>query len=98
MNDLILQDAQAAPHLFFWNGPVDRREIDEWTARRGWLIPDDLSEFWATTGGGEIFEGETLLRPLISPDGQEEVAQELQTGATIGECLAILLCFTRVLV
>jgi hypothetical protein len=75
MSSLILNDAQAAPRVFLWNGPVDHEEIKQWIARRGWVIPPDLLELWTITGGGEIFESERILRPLISRDGQEEVAQ-----------------------
>ena len=78
MNSLILEDAQRAPQLFLWNGPVGRRAIDEWVALRGWTIPADLLELWTITGGGEIFESERFLPPLVSRDGQEEVAQVTQ--------------------
>lgn len=75
MTSLILEDAQRAAALFLWRGPVGRRAIEKWVAQRGWKIPGDLLEFWTMTGGGEIFEGEKFLAPLISPRGEEEIAQ-----------------------
>jgi hypothetical protein len=71
-------DARLLSSVFLWHGSIDHNEIAEWIRRRGWLIPKDLIEFWAATGGGEIFESESVLRPLISPDGQEEVEQVTQ--------------------
>jgi hypothetical protein len=75
VNSLILGDALFAPGLFLWNGPVDRLELDRWIALRGWAVPADLLEFWTTTGGGEILESESFLRPLVSPDGEDEMAR-----------------------
>ncbi len=75
MKSQILVDGAAAPHLFLWNGPVGRQHILDWIAERHWVISPDLVEFWAATGGGEILESERLLRPLLEPQGQEEVAQ-----------------------
>jgi hypothetical protein len=42
---------------------------------RGWTLPRDLLDFWTVTGGGEIFESEGFLPPLVSADGQEEIGQ-----------------------
>jgi hypothetical protein len=75
MTCLILEDARKVPALFIWNGPVERRDIDEWSARHGWVIPEDLLQFWTSTGGGEVLESETFLRPLVSAGGHEEVAE-----------------------
>lgn len=75
MKGLILEDAQRAPQLFLWKGSVDRRAIDEWVALHGWKIPSDLRELWTLTGGGEIFESERFLVPLLSQSGDEEIAQ-----------------------
>jgi hypothetical protein len=30
------------------------------------LLPSDLLDFWCATGGGDIFESETILRPAVS--------------------------------
>lgn len=73
MKSAILADAQAAPDLFRWNGPIERRQIEEWVVRHNWVIPADLLEFWTTTGGGEILETERFLPPLVSANGEEEI-------------------------
>lgn|SRR5262249_4341253 len=75
MNSIVLDDARAVPNLFLWNGPVDRRKIDDWITNRGWVIPDDLRRFWTVTGGGETFESEKFLQPLVSADVDDSVAQ-----------------------
>jgi SMI1/KNR4 family protein SUKH-1 len=72
--NMILRDAATASHLFMWNGPIDRRRVDRWVEGHGWRLPEDLLEFWSVTGGGEMFETETMLRPLRSDDdGREEI-------------------------
>jgi hypothetical protein len=63
------------PSVFVWNGPIDRQAIDEWLLKHAWTLPSDLVDFWAITGGGEVFESETFLRPAVSSDGEDEVAQ-----------------------
>ncbi len=63
----LVTDAERKPHLFMWNGPIAPERLDAWAAAQGWVIPPDLRAFWCTTGGGEMFETETLLGPLDDP-------------------------------
>lgn len=56
-------DARKRPELFQWNGPLPREELEEWSRRYG-RVPEDLRWFWSSTGGGDVFESETLLSPL----------------------------------
>jgi hypothetical protein len=51
---VILAEAQLKPHLFRWNGPVDRGELSKWARQRGWRFSADLEQLWALTGGGDI--------------------------------------------
>ena len=74
MNCLILADAERAPHLFQFNGPGEREQLEKWIRTRGWVVPRDLLEFWTLTSGGQILETERFLRPLALPNGEEEVA------------------------
>jgi hypothetical protein len=67
----IFDDARQKPELFRWNGPLDADAIDRWIARMRWRIPLDLRSLWVVTGGGELFESETLLRPLEFDDTSE---------------------------
>ncbi len=64
MNALLQQDQSCRPELFVWNGPVARERLDEWLRQRGLELPDELLQFWQNTGGGELFETETILGPF----------------------------------
>lgn len=57
------EDAKRRPELFDWEGPVSRAHLEPLLAERGWSLPADLVSLWEQTGGGEIFESETLLAP-----------------------------------
>ncbi len=59
----ILKDAELRPELFSWFGAIDRKEIDEWLHSNSLMAPEDLKEFWSETGGGDIYESETIFRP-----------------------------------
>jgi hypothetical protein len=64
MNSLLQQDQGLRPLLFVWNGPISAERLDTWLGERGLEIPDDLVEFWRETGGGDLFESETILGPF----------------------------------
>jgi len=38
--------------------------MNEWLQQHGLEIPDELLQFWQVTGGGELFETETILGPF----------------------------------
>lgn len=60
----ILEDAELRPALFVWNGGVERGRLRSWCERVGIArVPADLEAFWAATGGGDVFETETILGP-----------------------------------
>ena len=63
-------DARARPHLFHWNGRMNRPTLLEWlqTNHLADHCPDDLLAFWEETGGGDVFESETILGPLGDPE------------------------------
>ncbi len=61
----ILQDAIQRPDLFLWFGPIPTAELDAWASGHHLNLLDDLLEFWRTTGGGDVFETETFLRPTV---------------------------------
>ena len=64
MINQILTDATTCPSAFFWRGPLLLAGIEQWEATNGIHAPQDLKELWATTGGGDIFESETILQPF----------------------------------
>lgn len=59
----LLQDASGYPHAFEWNGAMPAPSIEKWRHDGGWIVPPELIELWATTGGGDLFESETVLQP-----------------------------------
>lgn len=61
------EDQASRPDLFVWRGPVARRALDQWAHERRLRLPQDLLRLWSTTGGGELFESETILAPFGDP-------------------------------
>src|SRR5262245_40395066 len=72
MNNQLLTDAKTFPHLFRWNGPLPSQELLVWVQKQSWSIPKDLMDFWALTGGGEVFETEEFLKPVL-PESERGV-------------------------
>ena len=46
-------------------GAIPLVEIQDWSRRTGVILPSDLIERWQQTGGGDVFESETILRPTV---------------------------------
>ncbi|MBI5161262.1 MAG: hypothetical protein HY996_07605 [Micrococcales bacterium] len=69
-------DARARPDLFKWNGRMDQTELESWLASNKWIgsCPRDLLKFWQETGGGDVFETETILGPLGDPPMGDDLA------------------------
>ena len=72
----LTQDAHARPDLFRWNGQMDSATLRAWLERNQWLgpCPSDLLAFWQQTGGGDVFETETILGPLGDPRLGDDIA------------------------
>lgn len=64
MSTLLKQDQSLRPEIFIWNGSITEEQLDEWLSVRQLKIPDDLAQLWRETGGGDLFEGETILGPF----------------------------------
>ena len=63
MSTSIYEDALARPDLFRWFG-INSREFKLWLEALPVRVHPGLVDFWDRTGGGDIFESETLLGPL----------------------------------
>jgi len=63
---ILLQDAQRVPRIFVPFGAIPLAEIQDWSHRTGLVVPSDLIELWQQTGGGDVFESETILRPTVA--------------------------------
>ncbi len=70
---LIYRDAQLRPDLFFWNGQIPADRLENWLREHALEIPDDLFGFWLRTGGGDIFESETILGPFADAGMGDDV-------------------------
>ena len=72
----LIDDARMRPDLFNWNGRMDSSELMSWLARNKWIgpCPEDLLTFWEETGGGDVFETETILGPLGDPQLGDDIA------------------------
>jgi hypothetical protein len=67
----IYEDALARPDLFLWFG-VAEAEFEPWLTALPLRVHPGLVSFWRRTGGGDLFESETLLGPL-APDESDNV-------------------------
>ena len=63
---LLLQDAQMVPLTFSPFGAIPAVELERWLEHADMLLPSDLIQFWQLTGGGDVFESETIFRPTVS--------------------------------
>lgn len=68
MTPAMRRDLELKPLLFFWEGAVDRQRLKQLLDEKGWGLPMDLFNLLASTGGGEIFESETILGPFREAD------------------------------
>jgi hypothetical protein len=55
---------------------MDSVSLRAWLDRNQWMgpCPSDLLGFWHETGGGDIFETETILGPLSDPQMGDDIA------------------------
>ena len=69
------EDARVRPDLFQWNGRMDSTSLQSWLSCNEWVgpCPSDLLALWQGTGGGEVFETETILGPL----GDRELGDDI---------------------
>lgn len=75
MINLLQQDRARRPDLFHFHGAIQLEEMDAWLIKRNIVIPEDLKYLWCDTGGGDLFETETIL----SPFGQRDLADDVDS-------------------
>ncbi|HEV2418174.1 MAG TPA: hypothetical protein VGX94_10250 [Terriglobia bacterium] len=63
----LLDDASKRPDLCHWNGPISSSVLDRWLEERRFAVPGDLRALWEQTGGGDLYETETILGPFGDP-------------------------------
>ena len=52
--------------MFCRFGAIPSGILQLWLQRTRLIIPADLIELWHQSGGGDVFESETILRPSVS--------------------------------
>jgi hypothetical protein len=62
---ILLQDAKSVPGVFYPFGAIPTAELREWLHQNALVLPSDLIELWEATGGGDIFDSETIFRPTV---------------------------------
>jgi len=62
---ILLQDAKSVLGVFCPFGAIPKAELREWLRQNALVLPSDLIELWEATGGGDIFESETVFRPTV---------------------------------
>jgi hypothetical protein len=75
MLELLRADIARHPNAFVLNGPIPPAELETWLVARNLTVPDDLKRVWRETGGGDMFESETILGPY----GKVELADDVDT-------------------
>jgi hypothetical protein len=72
----LTSDAQARPDLFLWHGRVAPSDLQSWLSTNNWIghCPSDLLAFWRETGGGDLFETETILGPMGDPQLGDDIS------------------------
>ena len=69
----IIQDSITYPYLFNWFYNVSEEKLKKWLGMNKMNIPNDYFEFLCLTGGGDIFESETLLGPFVNENSGDEI-------------------------
>ena len=59
----VFQDCEHRPELFRWFGPIAIDDLRSWCRARELSLPEDLVLLLSRTGGGDLFESETILGP-----------------------------------
>ncbi len=96
----LLRDARVRPELFRWNGPVGPARLRAWLRQNGLehRCPLDLVAFWEETGGGDVFESETILGPFGEPEMGDEVVTTNRAMHAGGMPLQFLVFHTDLLI
>ena len=88
---ILLEDARRVPRIFFPFGAIPEAELTEWLRRNALVLPNDLLELWQLTGGGDVFDSETIFRPAVPSIPNTSFVEDDIEGARALGMRAILL-------
>ena len=94
--------AEGASDLFPF-GAIPAAQLQDWLRRTRLVLPSDLIELWQLTGGGDVFESETIFRPTFTSTPNncfvgERVEDDIEGRNTVyaKKNQAISTCFSKV--
>lgn len=93
MIERLMKDAAERPRVFEWRGPIEAERVNLWSQSSSVRIPLDLRQLWIATGGGGIFESETILSPS-EDDSEYSIASANQSFWNSGGQRNLLLFHT----
>ncbi len=71
----IIEDSILHPDLFHWNSQITPQELEKWLKIKNIKVDKELFDFWCQTGGGDLFESETIHGPW----GNKELVEDLES-------------------
>ncbi len=78
---MVLVEDSRVPGVFFGFGAIPKAELRDWLKRHALVLPPDLLTFWQLTGGGDVFESETILRPSVpTPPNASFVEDDIESA------------------
>jgi hypothetical protein len=78
---VLLEDSERVPDVFLKFGAIPQSELSDWLKRHSLVLPSDLVELWHLTGGGDVFESETILRPSVpTPPSESFIEDDIESA------------------
>lgn len=78
---ILLEDARRVPRILFPFGAIPEAELSAWLQHNALVLPAELLELWRLTGGGDIFESETIFRPTVPSTPNSSFVEDDIEGA-----------------
>jgi hypothetical protein len=78
---VLLEDSERVPDVFLGFGAIPQSELSDWLNHHSLVLPSDLVESWQLTGGGDVFESETILRPSVpTPPSESFIEDDIESA------------------
>ena len=90
----IMADASSRPDLFVWNGPIEGEQLRRWLSENKFNVPEDFITFLELTGGGDLFESETILGPYGDVELGDDLLYRCQHQPPLGRHAGRICCIS----